>query len=528
MPLMCRRALWRTTGKMIEKDGYQTEKYLIALNQVNNLLSADTPATPFQDFINLAGSVSSADRAYIFLNHTAANDEVLMSSIAEWPSKCIDMDKLNLQNISYNKFFPRWYKKLSEGSIISDDIQNFPRKERYILKKMGIKSILIVPLMCGAEFIGLTTFEYSQSHKRQFNIDREFLKAVTHNLSHRIEKDWVLSRLKTKNDLFTAVMDAMNVMVYAVDPDTFEIIYMNKYAISKFGDCIGRKCWKIFYEQQKTPCSFCQINKMINLDGTLKKPHTWEHYFPQITQWCSGSTQALKWPDGRTVIFQILTDITHHKREESMLQKSIEEKDSLLGEVYHRVKNNLQSLIYLISMQADYIDNPHAIEVLKELQERIRAMSLVHTQLYRSKNLANIHVDKYVAELLKTLLRALAHENIKTDIHVENITLDIRIAIPFGLIINELVTNIIKHAFKENKKNILNPEIKISFIEQNELYILKVSDNGVGFTMHPEYLKHTSMGLKLVTIWSTHQLGGTLDINEDSGVEFIITFPKKR
>jgi len=514
----------------IEKRGEWAVHYLTALNQVNKILATDTTTTPFQEFMDIIGPISSADRTYIFLNHTGATGEILMSNMAEWCSEYVqsEIDNPDLQNISYDKYFPRWHELLSQGETISGKISDFPEKERKILQQREVESILIVPLLCGDEFIGFTGFDYSHSKHIHTQIDLEFLKAATYSLSHRIEQDWVLSRLRTKNNLFTAVMDAMDVMVYAVDSETFEIIYMNKYSISKFGDCIGRKCWKIFHKGQSMPCSFCSLNQLIDEHGQFKKPHIWEHYFPHLKQWCMISSQAVKWPDGRTVIFQILTDITQHKIEESMLQKSIEEKDSLLGEVHHRVKNNLQSLIYLISMQADYVENPHAIEVLKELQERIKAMSLVHTQLYRSKNLANIHVGQYVDELIKTLLRALAHEKINTQLQIDDITLEIRTAIPFGLIINELVTNIIKHAFKNYQELNRSPTIRISFEENEEMYTLKIGDNGGGFTMHPEYLQRTSMGLKLVTIWSTHQLGGTLDINEDSGVEFIITFPKKR
>ena len=504
--------------------------YLTALNSANTVLSQNTYDIPFQGFIDIIGSHSSADRAYIFLNHTGAAGEILMSHMSEWCVKNLKSNRENadLQNISYKRFFPSWYKLLSHGEIISKKIENFPRKEKVILEKRDVQFISLVPIIFGDDFIGFTGLDYTDLKNRRIDKDLEFLKAATYNLSHRIEQDWVLSRLKSENNLFKSVMDAIDIIIYAVDPDTFEIIYMNKFAVSKLGDSVGLKCWKSFKSEQHAPCSFCSIQNLIAEDGTFKPPHIQEHYFKKIDQWYMMSTQALKWPDGRVVIFQMLTDITQHKIEESLLQRSIEEKESLLGEVHHRVKNNLQSLIYLISMQSDYVENPHAVEILKELQERIKAMALVHTQLYNSKNLAKIKIDSYISELLNTLLKALSYEHIAPHVEVPAITLDIKAAIPVGLIINELVTNIIKHAFKRCEKQDLHPEIKISFNENPDTYTLSVSDNGAGFTMHPEYMKYTSMGLKLVTIWSTHQLGGTLNINEDDGVEFIITFPKER
>ncbi len=504
--------------------------YLDTLNKANALLADNTNSTPFQYFIDIIGSSSSADRAYIFLNHTGATGEKLMSHIAEWcsdPSKS-NIDNPNLQNIRYDKYFPRWYEVLSKGEIITGQIDSFPKDEQTTLQLREVHSISIVPILFGGEFVGFTGFDYFTSTKRQMDTDLSFLQASTYSLAHRIEQDWVLSRLQSENNLFKGVMDALDMTIFAIDSETHEIIYMNKFAIFQFGDCIGRKCWNIFQDKQSKQSPNCNVKTMIDKDGNFKEPYLWEEYFPKIKQWCRVSTQAMKWPDGRIVLFQILTNITQHKVEKDMLQKNIEEKDSLLGEVHHRVKNNLQSLIYLISMQADYVKNKHAEEILNELKERIKAMSLVHSQLYLSKNLSSIHIDKYVTELLTTLLRALSYEQIQTHFDLPDITLDIKTAIPLGLIINELVTNIIKHAFKHQDNLKISPEIKISFKEKDDNYILIVSDNGAGFTMHPEYLKHTSMGLKLVTIWSTHQLSGTLNINEDEGVKFIITFPKKR
>ncbi len=509
---------------------YSGEKYLAALNDAGDILQKTNTIIPFQKFLDVIGPVTSAGRIYIFLNHTGINGDKLTSQMAEWCSDGVEseIDTSELHNLSYDTSFPHWHEKLSTGNIISCEIDNFPAEEKEILATRGIRSILMAPLLSGGEFIGFIGFDNCSSDDEWSGLEIEFIKAAAHNLSYRIEENWVLSRLKTDNNLFSAVMDAMDVIIYAVDLDTYEIVYMNKFAIDKFGEGVGRKCWKFFFEDQSNPCSFCVHDKLIEDDGSFKEPYLWEHYFEKIDQWCMCSTRALKWPDGRLVSFQISTNITQHKVTECKLHKLIEEKDSLLSEVHHRVKNNLQSLIYLISMQADSVDNPNAVEILKELQERIKAMSLVHTQLYQSKNLSSINFEKYVSELVNSLIRAIAVENINTYIQVSDINLDIKTAIPCGLIINELVTNIIKHAFKTGKNKKSSLEMNISMVKNEDMYVLKVGDNGAGFTMHPDYMKQTNLGLKLVTIWATHQLGGTLDINEESGVEFIITFSEKR
>jgi two-component sensor histidine kinase len=511
------------------KDLDPASNWLATLNSADELLEIEGDDIPFQEYLNHISPITSADRTYIFLNHIGASGEKLMSYMAEW---CNDKTKAEidnplLQNLSYDKYLQRWSEIFSEGQLISGPVKSFPDNEREFLEKRGIKSLLMVPLFCCGEFTGFVGFDNCFSEDEWSSRDLEFLKAATSNLSNRIEKNWGLSRMKRENNLFTAVIDAMDVIVYAVDYFSLEVVYMNNYAIEKFGNGLGRKCWNVFHEEKQIPCSFCMKEKLIAADGSFNEPYIWEYYYPKIDQWCMSSSQALKWPNGKTVIFQISTDMTKHKKTEALLEKSIEEKDTLLNEVHHRVKNNLQSLIYLISMQADYVDSSKAVEVLNELRDRVQAMSLVHSQLYESKNLANINFEKYVSELIKTLIRAITTDKIDTCINISNITLDIKTAIPCALILNELVTNIIKHAFKENGNSEVKPEIRISMEKVQDDYVLKVGDNGKGFEMQDDFNNPKSLGLKLINIWATHQLRGTIDRNEDLGVEYIITFPQK-
>jgi two-component sensor histidine kinase len=303
---------------------------------------------------------------------------------------------------------------------------------------------------------------------------------------------------------------------------------MNKFAVDAFGSGVGRKCWEVFFDNTEHACSFCMRDKLINDAGELSPPHPWEHFFEKTGKWYMCRSQALRWPNGRMVILLVAADITEHKHAEEKLQSIIEEKEHLFNEVHHRVKNNLQSLIYLIAMQADSVESRNAVEILNELKERIRAMSHVHSQLYNSKKLSSIDFGKYVCQLLNTLLRALAVEHISTGVNITEIHLDIKSAIPCGLIINELVTNIIKHAFNDYRSRGIMPEIKISMTKTGSQYILTVRDNGVGFKKRSSYMTGSSLGLKLVNIWATHQLGGTMEINDNSGVEFVISFPVSR
>ena len=483
---------------------------------------------PFQEFINCIGSAVSGERICLFLNHESPLG-VVASYVAEWCASDAEslIDKTEFQHVSYENDLPNCYDHLADGELLSGGISDLSPLLRGFLEIRKAEHIVIAPLFSGSEFSGFIGIEYFARKKNgRGGVDEQILRIVADNLSMNLERSWVFERMKRKNALFNTVIDSMNVIVSVIDKDTSEIIFMNKYATLRFGNSIGMKCWNVFFDDQDSKCSFCP--EMLSDEGGFLPLVPWEHYFSKIKQWCLCSSQAVKWPDGRTVVLLVADDITTHKMSEKKLQQIIEEKETLFNEVHHRVKNNLQSLIYLITMQSEYVKSSNAIEILHELRERIRAMSLVHSQLYQSENLSSIDFGKYVSLLLETLMRAMSVEEIKTIIDIPGIKLDIRSAIPCGLIINELVTNIIKHAFKDFQNISIEPEMRISMKEVDGRYILKVSDNGAGFKMRSYFIHDTSLGLKLVKIWATHQLGGTLDINEEGGVEFIISFPVKR
>ncbi len=211
------------------------------------------------------------------------------------------------------------------------------------------------------------------------------------------------------------------------------------------------------------------------------------------------------------------------ERAEKALYESLAEKEVLLREIYHRVKNNMQIISSLLKLQSGYVKEEKYREMFKESQNRIMSMSLVHEILYRSKDLAQIDFNNYIRELTKGLLQSYGTGSIKLRINVENISLGIDYAIPCGLIINELVTNSLKHAFPQGREG----EIKISLISTGENIIeLTVSDNGVGFPKDLDFRKANTLGLRLVTILAENQLHGETILDLSSGTEFKIKFKK--
>ncbi len=224
----------------------------------------------------------------------------------------------------------------------------------------------------------------------------------------------------------------------------------------------------------------------------------------------------------------ICTDITERKRAEEALRESLEEKVALLKEVHHRVKNNLQIVVSLLSLQASRMSSPEAVEALRDTQNRVRSMALLHELLYHSGNLARINFAVYVRELCTQLMRSAgpAAARVRVESHVASLGLALEQAVPCGLIISELVSNALKHGFPEDRCGRVVVELQPDDAQQ---LVLCVSDDGVGLPSGLEPAETSTLGLKLASNLAG-QLGGQLERVRlsDGGAAFRVTFPVPR
>lgn len=220
-------------------------------------------------------------------------------------------------------------------------------------------------------------------------------------------------------------------------------------------------------------------------------------------------------------------DITKRRKNEEKLKDSLKEKEILLREIHHRVKNNMQVISGLLILQEELSDDEKVIGMLKNSQNRIASMALIHEKLYKSENLSKIDFKEYVDELVSGLFESymVSESKIALDVTVENISLGIDLAIPCGLIINELVTNSLKYAFPDGK----NGEIKIALhsIGDNMIELL-VQDNGVGIPDDLDFRKTHTLGLHIVNLLVENQLHGEITMNSDRGTEFRIRFKGRK
>ncbi|MBU3915541.1 response regulator [bacterium] len=215
-------------------------------------------------------------------------------------------------------------------------------------------------------------------------------------------------------------------------------------------------------------------------------------------------------------------NFTDLRKVKTDLQKSLNEKETLLKEIHHRVKNNMTVISSLLNLQMNSIDNQIAKEALQDSQNRVQSMSMIHETLCRSDNLSAINLKTYLSELGVTIFQNYSISNkTRFKVEAENILIGAKQASPVGLIVNELITNCVKYAFPDDREGEILLELKSNGKNGVELI---VSDNGVGLPEGFDPQNTNSLGLKLVKMLAENQLDGTIDMESNNGTKFIIKF----
>lgn len=332
--------------------------------------------------------------------------------------------------------------------------------------------------------------------------------------------------LQASEQFNKAVLDTAGTMVVVLDREG-RIQGFNQACTLATGysaaEVQGRIFWEIFFSSE-------------DLEGVLS---TWDQLragdFPNNHEnhWIikDGSRRLISWSNTAILregemqyAISAGLDITERKHAEEQLRASLAEKEVLLREVHHRVKNNLQIISSLISLQADSLTDERMLAVFNDVRDRVRAMSLVHEKLYQTGNLAQLNFAEYAASLLQYLWRshgALA-EKVHLRLFIAPIVLPIEKAVPCGLILNELAGNALKHGFP----NGMTGEVVVALEHDPRpgTACLQVIDNGVGLPAGQDWRQSGSLGLRLVKIL-TGQLRGTLETGNTSCTKFKITFP---
>jgi two-component sensor histidine kinase len=225
------------------------------------------------------------------------------------------------------------------------------------------------------------------------------------------------------------------------------------------------------------------------------------------------------------VISATVIDVTERRTMENQIKNNLKEKETLLKEIHHRVKNNMQIVISLLNLQSAGIRDPNILDLFKESQNRIFSMSLVHEMLYGSENLSKIDFGRYVEKLIENIDDVYKTDRLKVDIELDahEVELGIDDAVPCGLIVQEIVSNSFKHAFPAGWKGV--PKIHVRLKRTGDRIELILGDNGIGMPAGLKFGSTRSLGLTLIHLLGKDQLGGEVSLKKGKkGSEFTIRF----
>jgi two-component sensor histidine kinase len=349
----------------------------------------------------------------------------------------------------------------------------------------------------------------------------------------------VNSALHTGAWQFRRLLEKLPAGAYTCDPEGL-ITYFNQHAVQLWGrapmlnDPVDR---------------FCGSFKLFSTDGSpLAHDQCWMALALKMAKEYNGHEILIERPDGQrlTVLayanpihdesgqllgaVNVLVDISDRQRAEMALRESearlkvaLREKEILLKEIHHRVKNNLQVICSLLSLQSDAIQDQRLRDLFHDSEQRIRTMALIHETLYQASNMACFSLAPYVRRLSESLLRAYGAEagRVTLKTHLDELTLPLDSAIPCGLILHELLSNALKHAFPDGQRGEISLELRA---EPDQHVTLRVANTGVGFPDGLDFRQTDSLGLQLVCALA-EQLEGTITLERHGGTAFMLTFP---
>jgi PAS domain S-box-containing protein len=352
--------------------------------------------------------------------------------------------------------------------------------------------------------------------------DANYLKVLPSTVDHVIERKKANEKLKQYQLMVESAYDA----IFFKDLNSRYII-ANEKTSELFGlsreEVLGKTDYELIANKE-------EATKNVENDQAVFKTGKSKEIIKHMTD-AEGKEywfQTIKVPHFDTAgnitgLIGIARDITAHKRAEDQLKASLKEKEVLMQEVHHRVKNNLQVVSSMLNMQARVAKDKDASAVLAESRDRLNTMALIHTQLYETGNVSEMNMKVFVNGLLRQMLSShpVQETRITPVVHVDEYLLSISIAVHLGLIINELLINALKYAFVNRKAGKIEVDFRVS---EKGVVNLIVSDDGIGLPEGFDINASKTLGLRLVKTLVEDQLGGNLNIISKDGTTFKIEF----
>jgi PAS domain S-box-containing protein len=421
---------------------------------------------------------------------------------------------------------------IASGEPLLADPARFLELERAgKVELVGAPSIdwLGVPLKVQDKAIGAMVVQSYTEGVRYRPEDMDILIFVSTQAALAIERKRAEETLRETERFLSGIFSSIKDGISVLDTE-LNILQVNAAMEKWYAHALpfkGKKCYEV-YRGRKERCEVCP---------TVKALETGSSAFETVPMIGLGGAQtgwqelyAFPMADPGTGhikgVIEYVRDITERKQAEEAQKASLREKEILLKEIHHRVKNNMQVISSLLSLQSRHLDDPKAIGMFKDSQHRIRSMALVHEKLYQSKDLSRIDFRQYLENLVVYLVHSYQVDSgrVRLKLDVGDAALDINTAVPCGLIVNELVTNALKHAFPGGRTG----RVRVTLRPGAEgRFILTVADNGIGFPEAVDFQKTDTLGMQLVTML-VDQLDGTLTLERKRGTAFRIAFKEPK
>lgn len=401
------------------------------------------------------------------------------------------------------------------------------------VKRIGSPSLdwLGVPLIVENRTIGVMAVQTYTEGIRFSQADLNVLSVVSLQVALAIFRKQIEEKLNESEEMYRTLVEASPDVIIVADQDgniTFASQHAQNLLQTKtIENVIGTNIleWVAAEDQQRVLENHKKVfekKRIVNDQFTLVNAIGKKIDCESNSGLLRGSAEK------QNAMVTIVRDITQRKKAENLLRNALQEKEILVREVHHRVKNNLQIMSSLLSFQQQGITDVAAQSALQEAQNRIRSMAYIHEGLYQSKNLAMVDLPVYIQKLVENLVQLFGvRKKVQIQLDIANIGMGIDVAIPCGLIINELVSNSLKYAFEGRKKGTLTVHLRENKNSRpRHKYVLMVSDNGVGIPADWDQNSSQTLGLQLVDIL-VKQLKGEKELHREKGTAFYIYFSEK-
>jgi PAS domain S-box-containing protein len=345
----------------------------------------------------------------------------------------------------------------------------------------------------------------------------------------KLEKEVAERRLmeeqaRSSEEKYRALAEASEDVIFVIDRED-RVEYVNSFAAKKLGklreEIIGTPRSTLFPEEIASHQK-ASLDRVFETGCSLRVETKLRYRGRAI--WQDHYLSPLKSEDGNVkAVMGISRDVTEYKKTEERLTTSLREKEILLKEIHHRVKNSLQLISSLLTLKARRLKDPKILEFCEESRNRIKSMALIHENLYCSHDFSLASFGEHIRPIVSNLVKSYGRYDIKVIVESDELRLRLEHAIPLGLIINELVSNALKHGFRDRKGGVL----KIAFHGDGEKSVkLVVSDDGVGFPDTIDFRESPSMGLTIVSDL-VEQIEGTIELSRSEGTTFAVSFTRE-